>query len=485
VTNSGTFVLWPALNINNPFSYGRGLGLFRPAPELATMLFKNLNKRKGLIEELRFATSADARPLSLVAGVYYSNINSSSYTTHGAAGENTYADCERYSRLMFGTSCAGAFEPDPFPNGSLQERDQHLRDIEIAAYGDLTWHVTDRFRLIGGVRMSRVSFDYWQANAGVTPGHVEATVANGGIIAGSTTESPISPKFGAQYQVTDDSMVYVTAAKGFRPGGVNPPITQTVCGTGLALVGLTSDDIPAGYDSDTVWSYEIGAKTRLANRFQVNASAYRIDWTQMQFTVSIPSCGPTFLQNIGASRIQGFDLQAQGRLFGGFTANVALGYTHAEYIEAAFGPKPLTGIAVPVVQKGDKLPVPPWQASVGLQYDFGLAGKNAYVRGDYQYASGYWRGLGPGVNSFNPETRRAASTTQVNMRAGVNMGSWDFNLFVDNLFEARDVLSRGGGISGCALATQPACPAPSSFNPLRNETYQQPRTIGVQIAYRR
>ena len=486
VTNSA-LVKWPAgYDPADLFNLGRGVGLFRPAPELATILFKNDNKRKGLIEEIRLSSSPDARPISFVAGVYYSHINSSSYTTHGAAGNNTHEDCDRYSQLMFGLDCSGAFEPDPFPNGSMQERIQNLRDIEIAGYGDVTWHIGERLRLIGGLRVSRVMFDYYQANAGTTPGHLVPTEDNGGIIQGSVAESPVSPKVSAQYQITPDNMVYVTAAKGYRAGGVNPPITQSICGAGLALVGLTEKDIPRTYDSDTVWSYEAGAKVRLLDRVQVNASVYNIDWSQMQFAVTVPSCGPSFIQNIGKARSRGFDLQAQGRLLPGLTANLAVGYTNAEYIETAFGPKPLVGAATPVVQKGDKLPVPPWQVSVGLQYDFSVAADtDAYVRGDYQYAGAYWRGLAPGVASYNPETRRAASTGQVNIRAGVNRGPWNLNLFVINLFEAHDVLARGGGISGCAIAQQPACPRPTSFNPLRTETYQQPRQIGLQLVYRR
>ena len=118
-------------------------------------------------------------------------------------------------------------------------------------------------------------------------------------------------------------------------------------------------DAPTTYGSDTVWSYETGAKLRLfENRLQVNGSAYRIDWQNVQLNVSIPGCGPTFIQNAGTARSQGFDMQAAGRLFAGLTANVNVGYDNAHYTQTAFGPQPKNGTAatpvVPEPMKGSR-----------------------------------------------------------------------------------------------------------------------------------
>ena len=38
------------------------------------------------------------------------------------------------------------------------------------------------------------------------------------------TEVGVNPKFQADYQLNRDAMVYATAAKGFRPGGIVPTV---------------------------------------------------------------------------------------------------------------------------------------------------------------------------------------------------------------------------------------------------------------------
>ena len=53
-------------------------------------------------------------------------------------------------------------------------------------------------------------------------------------------------------------MVYGTIAKGFRPGGAQAPVDPNFCASDLATLGLTAS--PRDYDSDSLWSYELGSK---------------------------------------------------------------------------------------------------------------------------------------------------------------------------------------------------------------------------------
>ena len=312
------------------------------------------------------------------------------------------------------------------------------------------------------------------------------TEANTGIVGGKVSEKPVTPKVGLQYNLNDNDMVYASAAKGYRAGGVNSPLSN-VCGPGLALVGLTLADVPRTYDSDTVWSYEVGGKFRtFSNRVQINASAYRIDWKGVQLNVATPGCGQTYAANAGAARSQGFDLTAQGKVFRGLTANLAIGYNKAEYVAAATGPKPLNGSAAAlIVNAGDKLAVPPWTASLGAQYDFrALNSLPAFVRADLQYASKYFRGLGPGVNGYTPDTRQAPSTFYMNVRAGVTVKDWELNIFARNLTNSNDELLRAGGRTGCSVASGAACTTFTNLNPFIQVGSFRPREIGVGAFYR-
>ena len=496
-----------------------GAALFAPYPDYAGS-FNSKDHRFGLVQELRFASAGDAKPLSWVAGLYYSNIRA--HTAYELP-ENTdptsaiefgapapYPSAYRYTQrvaLNPGQTCANV-DPTTLgvpanvptlnvagaclvgvplsPGDILTARDERLKDVETAGFGEINYWITDRIKATGGIRWSRVSFDFTQVFYGPASGFAVPTVANTGITHGSVTQSPITPKLGLQYQVTDNDMVYVTAAKGYREGGVNVPLPAAICGAGLALIGLTVNDAPTTYGSDTVWSYEGGGKFRLFdNRLQVNASAYRIDWQNVQLNVSIPGCGPTFIQNAGTARSQGFDMQAAGRLFAGLTANVNVGYDNAHYTQTAFGPQPKNGTAAtPVVQKGDTLPVPPWTVAVGLQYDFSVGLYRAFVRGDYQFTSNYLNGVGPGVNAYSPDSYHLPSATVVNVRTGMTVGHVDVSAFVNNLFKSTDPLALAGGRTGCSPNTDPACATFSNYNPFQGESSFRPREVGVQVNYK-
>ena len=448
-------------------------------PQGATGYFGPVNFRNGVTEEIRIASPGDARPISWVAGVYYSRIK----------GVQTYDNFENLDVLtasLFGITTAQRYGNPLLPNGSAAFRYQSLVDTELAAFGEANWYITNRLKLTAGVRYSSEQFSFYQAFYGPLSGFNVPTTANGGLTNGVQKEKPVTPKVGLQFNFTDNNLVYVSAAKGFRPGGVNGPLSAFLC-TGLAQQGLTPSDLPSQFNSDTVWSYEGGTKLRLfGNRMQLNASAFHIDWKGVQLQVSTTGCGQTYVLNAGSAQSEGFDLQAQGRIVKGLTASLALGYTKAAYTADAFGPTPKNGAtATKVVSKGDVFPIPPWTATFGAQYDFEVsAAMNGYVRADYQFTSRYFRGLGPGPNGYAPDSRQASPTSIVNIRAGVSKGDWDINVFVKNLLEENAYTSLGGGRSGCAAATGAACSTYTNFNPLFTASTFRPREIGAQAAYR-
>ncbi len=119
-----------------------------------------------------------------------------------------------------------------------------------------------------------------------------------------STDSPTTPKIGLTYEFTPNDLVYVTAAKGFRAGGANSPVSPTVCAPALLqLFGQNTDPVADAnlvlptFGPDTVWSYEAGGKFRmLDNKLQVNAAAFRIDWDGVQSTFTL-SCGLSFVTN--------------------------------------------------------------------------------------------------------------------------------------------------------------------------------------------
>jgi outer membrane receptor protein involved in Fe transport len=457
----------------------RGFSLSSFLPDFGGII-RSKNTRRGFSEEIRVSTNnPESRRLSVVTGLYYSNI-----ITHSHWEQIRSTD--QYASYLYGNTGANIYGA-PYNNLFALSRDQLAKDKEFAGFGEANFRLTERLKLIGGVRLSRVSFGFDQVYFGSLAGYNDPFDDPRGVTRGHVTEKPVTPKFGAQYQLTDNDMVYVSGAKGYRAGGVNVPLSIANCAAPLAAAGLTIADIPLTYNSDSVWSYEAGGKFRLFNgRMQINSSVFQINWNDTQQTVNVSSSCPNgWVTNVGKATSKGFDADAQARLWGGLSANFAIGYNKAEYAQDVFGPKPLNGAAATqVLRKGDPLPVPKWQFSVGARWDFDIAKFQSYIRGDLTYSGEYQQGRGPGLGAYAPDTYIQPSITRVNLRVGVNVHDWDVNAFVNNLFNSDDLNSRSGGRSGCAIAQGAACTTFTGLERFPTVSYGRPRSVGLQVARR-
>jgi len=462
--------------------------------------FVSNNRRYGLTQEVRFSSNGgESRRFSWVAGVFYSNIR-------GKAGYDNYQPLEFFSQKLYGLSTiqrygVNGIETAPGLFNNFDKKRQTLKDVEIAGFAEGNyWIIPERLRATVGIRVSRVSFEYQQTFEGpvtsVGPENTSVSATgipfnvpnsqNGGANSGSTAESPVTPKFGLQYLFSPNDMVYVTAAKGFRAGGVNSQVSYGICQVGLDRFGYFPSDLPATYESDSVWSYEAGAKLRLFDgRAQLNGAVYRIDWKNPQYTTPPPQCGLVTTFNLPAARSEGVEIEAQARVLRGLTVNGSFGYTDSKYTEGYTLPGRPTAannfapINFNVVVAGQKIPIPDYSFSVGARYEFELApDARVYLRGDYRYASDYAAAPYPAssftLDNFNEKVELA------NFRLGLDYKDFDINLFVNNAFD-RKTGNRGGGRSNCL---DPQCNTYQGFNPQRTLSTGYPREIGVQVAFR-
>jgi outer membrane receptor protein involved in Fe transport len=437
-------------------------------------------KRYGVTEELRFASNNAESPLSWVGGVYFSNFRTTSYALD-------LENADLYNVVLKGVPLAAA---NKFPGRPdlYSYRNQYLKETEVAAFGEANYLITSKLKATAGLRVSRNSFAYVQESGGPALGFLAGTLLNGGYANGSIAESPVTAKVGLSYQFDAASLAYVSAAKGYRPGGVNATAPGSNGNTGgrcfgdLSSLGLTTT--PQTYGSDSVWSYEAGAKLRtLGGKAQINASVFRIDWNSPQTNFGLPTCGFSFIINAGKARSQGFDLQANARLLPGLTVTAAVAYTDAKQLQDVVGPAPRF---TRFVTTGDLLAGAPWSVSLGAQYDFSLGGLATYVRGDFRYSSAYRSGGQFPDSSYRPELLNTLENDVANLRAGVTVRNVELSVFVNNVYNSQDRFGSGvsGSHSGCTTAT---CTAPgefTSFFPVTRATTFQPRTWGVTAAYR-
>ena len=344
------------------------------------------------------------------------------------------------------------------------------RDEQTALYGQVDFKATDKLTLTAGVRASKTKVDAAAQYRGPVVGPPVTD-------SGSQDEDPVTPKVGASYKINDDNMVYLSAAKGFRIGGYNPRVGLP-CGGQLASLGLFgANGAPAApqlFDSDTVWSYELGSKNVVGGgRMQLNSSVYYIDWKNIQQGVAL-QCGFTFVANQGSATSKGADLEMLIDVSSAVKLGLSVGYSNAKYDENVFGGPAATA---PIVSAGDHIVGSPWSGAAYTQFNFNAFGdRPGYARVDYQYQGAQTDRIAssnPANGTFNPNAVFfLRETNLLSARVGMRWSGLDVSAFVNNLADSHPTLSQAlsGGIG----------PVPTLYQ----QTTFRPRTFGVTATYR-
>jgi iron complex outermembrane recepter protein len=144
------------------------------------------------------------------------------------------------------------------------------------------------------------------------------------------TEHGFKSRGNLTWHITPDVMVYYTYSQGFRPGGFNATASSangTVSQGAVApyTAGNSASNQllkPVGYDSDELVNNEIGVKSEfLDHRVQVNASVYRMEWSNVQMLLFDPvHLGNTSFNINGPTYVvKGVELQWVARVTEGLT----------------------------------------------------------------------------------------------------------------------------------------------------------------------
>jgi iron complex outermembrane recepter protein len=416
----------------------------------------NTDQQNNFVQEVRLESAAPGSSLAWVVGLFYEHARedtSMSIVDPSLPSEFTAA---------YGVSWDSAVGP-LLPGGYLlQTPYAYAVDKQLAGYGQLDWKVLDSLTLTAGVRMSNAESSGAQYSAGPYIGPTPVFAE------GSTTQHPVTPKFGLSYQPSRDELYYASAAKGFRIGGVNGPL-GTLCDGALEQLSIAS--APKTYQSDNVWSYEVGAKGAFLNhRLQVNTSAFYINWSNIQNSVYLPSCGFSFVANLGKVTSKGADVEFLARPTDDLRLELTASYTDARYEDSVYASP---GASSALAGKGDYLPVAPWTIIASTEYKIPMQrALGPYVRLDYQFSAAYKSPLvfqDPTTISYDPAPFYQEQARSLSARAGLRWSGFDISLFGTNLTNTHPVL----------FDSRYYPPLPLFF-----DTTWRPRTIGVTATYR-
>ncbi len=404
---------------------------------------------RGWVQEIRVASSQPSS-LKWLAGAYYRYAKSDSKFV---VTSNLPTVVPELAPLL---TLPGNIDYESFGTSE---------SYEAALFGEVTWTVASRVNLTAGLRHSDLR--------GKSDGFADGFFNGGynGYHQHSEQRNINSPKGSVSFQVTDDMMVYTTAARGFRPGGANDFIPNTPeCQAELAALGRSA--APTSFESDSLWSYEVGAKGKaMDHRLLYAMAAYDIEWSGLQQLIQLSGgCPFSYIDNVGKARSRGFEFESSWTPVDPVTFGLSLGYTDARLAQDLVSGVGANGPTV-AAPRGTKLPnVPDWTGATSVEYRL-LAGSrlNPYVHADYQFIGASKRVLGTPAD--DPKTIFRMKYSLASVRLGATVApSCELNLFANNLFNQHPVIHEAfGGFS----------PGPSS-----TRTTILPRYFGISVSKR-
>jgi len=412
----------------NPFAF--------PAGDYPSQSILRIGQR-NVTEDARLQSNATNALIDWTVGLYYSSAqqHETNLTTEGQK--------EVYS---FFPPLDGKYSYDTF---------LHDLEQEIAGYADVDVNVTSKLKLIAGVRVSNITDDYVRTANGPLNGGFSSD-------SGNTSETPVTPKFGISYQLDPRDFFYATAAKGFRAGGAQQPVPPGSCSANLASLGLKES--PDTYNSDSLWSYELGSKNSLlGGRLHLDSSVYYIDWSNIQQSVRLPECGLEYIANLGSATSVGADTQATVAWTDEFSTGASIGYNSTTQNSTIFG-----GGGSVLSEKGQRIGGPPLNASAWGSYNFDAFGHVSFFRVDYAFHS-----RTPTVDAqtygYDPTLPAIKAQNYLSIRAGTKFGPWDVQLFANNATNNETPISTSHDVP---------------FSPLYYNVSYRPTTIGIDVLRR-
>jgi len=432
-------------------------------------------------QELRLA-SPEGNTIDYLAGFYY---------------HKGTLDAASLTSLFLVTDDVAAAVPPLAPYLPLgQDVSYHQTEETISGFLALTWNVTDKLKLTGGLRASSVKKKFnWELSYATANGlygdftplpdalaAIPGALGTGvpGTLSGSRTDDALMPSARIQYMISPDAMVYASYSRGFKAGGFNSGYSATT--------GVNIDEI--AFDPEYVDAFEVGLKsTLLDGMLTFNIDYFYSKYDDLQVTTNFlneeASTFVNLVRNAASSVSQGVEVETALRITPDFKISVAATYLDAHFVdypgvtltptqEIAYGaclmanpgnPDACSSLQFQDLSGATTPNAPEWSANISGDYtvhlpsDFALtANLTAIISSSYQFGDNDPRLTQPGYTKLNGRLTLESPNRD-----------WALDLIAENL-NNKKVLSYN--------TYYPNSPGAEYVK------YQQPRNFAVQLRYK-
>ena len=386
-------------------------------------------------EELRLTSPSDQQ-LTWQAGFFYQDLVSGGANVPGPGDVNVGY---------------GALVPGTFPCIICSSILSTFTTDSLAAYFEGTFKILPTLRLTAGGRFTHDTMHYNATTANLA-GSAIAFYPNN-VANGFTHFDDLSGRASLEYDVTDDVMAYVSAARGYKGPTFNalPNFTAPVGSYAYTHVAPVGPEIPE--------DYELGVKSTLFDgKLRLNVDAFQETFFGFQTQAVVGT--QTLTVNAGRLKTHGVEAQFDAAPLDGLSINGGVTWNHTAYDAVPTGigcytaepqgsgpnqcnsPLPLTSDNAYLYAayggtniNGNQLAqAPEWTEQLTVRYE-------KPVWGDWQ---GFIQGDGIFKSSFNfspfkdPNTQQGATAILgLSIGANSNDGHFGLSLYVRNLTDQR------------------------------------------------
>lgn len=362
------------------------------------------------------------------------------------------------------------------PNGLANTKDQSKYD-ESAVFGEGSIDLANNLNLTVGFRMLDYEFSQHKEDWGLVydPGSLGLTEAQASTLDVNSSDEETNYRVTLSWDYSDDGQAYVTMSDATRPGGGNRSIPRSTdpnnalafaCDQDLNALGISGN--PTSYAGDSVENLEFGIKTEPTDYLRVNASVYRIEWTDIQQKLPTSgTCGFSFTANAGEALSQGMELEVTAAINDNLTVNAGFGYTEAEFTET---------VSAAGIEDGDLLAdVPELTWSVSADWTQALGDGELFIYGSVSYVDDSLEISGSSKTDVTNIPLESGNVkpdyTLVDLRVGYSSGgNWKAAIFIDNVTDEEAIYTYNDAI---------VFNLPGYDRTVRN----RPRTVGVSASY--
>lgn len=304
-----------------------------------------------------------------------------------------------------------------------------------AAYGQANWDISEKWSVLAGGRYTYDEKDYdaTSVDCGLSDAELAAAgfegfgacqgvggsvniISEAFAVEADDTWTDFSPMVSVQFKPNDQTMVFATISTGFKSGGF---------AGSQGVASAATDPV----DPEEVTNYELGFKSDLLdNSLRLNATAFFMDYTDMQVVIFGPTPGSAFgtfqTLNAGEADISGIEIDFDWRITDAFSLSGNYAFLDTEVNDLI-----LNGID----QSGARLAQSP-EHSYNLIADYDIAlsdnGGNLNFHVQYSYTDEQTNTTSSeaAINFTDEKELVSASVNWTSANERINVSLWGKNL---------------------------------------------------------